>query len=71
MNENINFTNLPNFHGSSEDPDAFLFEFEVICRSFSYTTDAQKLRPFPSTLKDIAVRWFTSLEETPFLHGIK
>ena len=32
--------NLPNFHGvASEDPDAFLFEFDVLCRGYDYTTD--------------------------------
>ena len=33
--KNINPANLPNFHGlTSKDPHIFLFEFEVICRSF-------------------------------------
>ena len=31
---------LPNFHGlENEDPDVFLFEFEVLCRGYYYTND--------------------------------
>jgi len=42
---------LPNFHSlENEDPNAFLFEFEVLCREYYYT-NAQKLRMFPLTLK--------------------
>ena len=30
----------PNFHGlENEDPDVFLFEFEVLCRGYYYTND--------------------------------
>ena len=32
--KNIPLSALPNFHGlSSEDPDEFLFEFDILCRS--------------------------------------
>ena len=28
---------LPNFHGMRiEDPETFLFEFEILCRSYGY-----------------------------------
>jgi hypothetical protein len=54
--------NLPTFHGLiSEDPDAFLFEFDVLCRGYDYTSEPQKLKLFPSTLKGEALRWFMGL----------
>jgi hypothetical protein len=55
---NVNMKNippsvLPNFRGMvTEDPDAFLFEFDILCRSYNYVDDAQKLKLFPATLKD-------------------
>ena len=31
---------LPHFHGKvHEDPDSFLFEFDILCRSYDYSTD--------------------------------
>jgi hypothetical protein len=39
--KNIPLSALPNFHGlSTEDPDEFLFEFDILCRSYDYTTTA-------------------------------
>ena len=62
--KNINPSILPTFHGmSTKDPDAFLFEFDILCRSYNYINDAQKLKLFPATLKDVALRWFTGLRE--------
>jgi len=59
---NISPSALPHFHGlTSKDPDIFLFEFVVICRTYDYITDNQKLKLFPSTLKDAAQRWFMGL----------
>ena len=53
---------LPHFRGKvHEDPDSFLFEFDILCRSYDYSTDAQKLRLFPVTLKDSALHWFMGL----------
>lgn len=53
---------LPNFHGlSSEDPDEFLFEFDILCRSYDYVSPNQKLKLFPATLKGNALRWFMGL----------
>ena len=50
---------IPTFHGlTSEGPDAFLFEFDVLCWGYDYTTDPQKLKLFPSTLKGATLRWF-------------
>jgi hypothetical protein len=58
----IPLQHIPTFHGlTSEDPDAFLFEFDVLCRGYDYTTDPQKLKLFPSTLKGVALRWFMGL----------
>ena len=48
---------------SIEDPNAFLFEFAILCRSYNYTKDAQKLKLFLATLKDAALRWFMGLGE--------
>ena len=48
---------LPNFHGMrSEDPETFLFEFEILYRYYGYLLNNQKLRLFPATLKDIALK---------------
>ena len=31
---------LPNFHGlENEDPDIFLFQFEVLCRGYGYRSN--------------------------------
>ena len=43
---------LPNFHGlENEDPDVFLFKFEVLCRGYGYCANDKKLNVFPLTLK--------------------
>jgi hypothetical protein len=58
----ITFSSLPNFHGmSTEDPNSFLVEFDILCRSYNYIDNAQKLKLFLATLKDLALRWFMSL----------
>jgi hypothetical protein len=60
--KNISPSALPHFHGlTTEDPDTFLFEFVVICRTYDYAEDEKKLKLFPSTLKDAALRWFMGL----------
>lgn len=60
--KNISPTILPKFHGiRSEDPETFLFEFELLWRSYDYLHDAQKLKLFPATLKGSALKWFMSL----------
>jgi hypothetical protein len=60
--KSIPLHNLPTFHGLiSEDPDAFLFEFDVLCRGYDYTSEPQKLKLFPSTLKGASLRWFMGL----------
>jgi hypothetical protein len=58
----IPLQNLPTFHGLiSEDPDAFLFEFDVLCRLYDYTSEPKKLKLFPSTLKGATLCWFMGL----------
>ena len=62
--KNIPPSALPTFYGKpSEDPDVFLFEFDILCRSYNYALDAHKLKLFPANLKDSALRWFMSLGE--------
>jgi len=53
---------LPKFHGlRSEDPETFLFKFEIVCISYGYLLKTQKLRLFLATLKDRALKWFMIL----------
>ena len=53
---------LPHFQGIiSEDLDTFMFEFFVVCRTYDYTSDDQKLKLFPSTLKDATLHWFMGM----------
>jgi len=60
--KNVSPLDLPHFHGlTTEDPDTFLFEFVVLCRTYDYAEDKQKLKLFPSTLKDATFRWFMGL----------
>jgi hypothetical protein len=51
--KNIPLSSLPTFRGmSTEDPYLFLFKFDILCRSYNYSDDAQKLNLFPTTMKD-------------------
>ena len=60
--KNIPLLSLPSFQGMiEEDLETFLFEFDVLCRSYDYTKYAQKLKLFPTTLKGAALRWFMGL----------
>ena len=60
--KNINPSALPHFHGlTTEDPNTFFFEFVVICWTYDYVEDDQKLKSFPSTLKDAILHWFMGL----------
>ena len=53
---------LPKFHGMrTEDVETFLFEFEILCRSYSYLSHSQKISLLPTTLKGRALKWFMSL----------
>jgi len=60
--KNISPSALPHFLGlTTEDPDTFLFEIFVICRTYDYAKVEEKLKLFPSTLKDVALHWFMGL----------
>ena len=60
--KNISPSALPHFYGKvHEDLESFLFEFDIFCRSYDYSSDSQKLKLFPTTLKDAALRWFMGL----------
>jgi len=60
--KNISPSILPTFRGlSSKDPDQFLFEFKVQCQTYDYQNDNQKLKLFPSTLRDATMCWFMGL----------
>jgi hypothetical protein len=62
--KNIPLSSLLHFRGmSTEDPDSFLFEFDILCRRYNYIDNAKKLKLFPATLKYSALRWFMSLGE--------
>ena len=55
--KNISPLVLPRFDGkSAEDPDEFIFKFDILYHSYDYVTNAQKLKLFPATLKDNALR---------------
>ena len=63
--KNIPPSSLPTLYGkSNEDPDTFLFEFDILCRSYNYLQDAHKLKLFSATSKDYALRWFMGLGES-------
>ena len=66
--KNIPLSSLPHFQGmSTEDPDSFLFEFDIFCRIYNYTDNAKKLKLFLATLKDLAQRWLMTLGEHTIL----
>ena len=63
--KNIPPSSLPTFYGkSNEDPDTFMFEFDILCTSYSYLQYSHKLKLFPATLKDSTLRWFMGLGES-------
>ena len=63
--KNIPPSSLPTFYGKiNEDPDKFLFDFDILCRSYNYLQYAHKLKLFPVTLKDSSLRWFMGLGES-------
>jgi len=60
--KNIPPSTIPIFHGlTNEDLDAFLFQFEVLCRGYGYCTNSKNLNVFPITLKGTTLLWFISL----------
>jgi len=62
--KNIPPSVLHNFYGmSTKDPDSFMFDFDILCRTYGYTNDTHKLCLFPATLKVAALKWFMGLGE--------
>ena len=60
--KNISPSVLPHFHvKATEDPDEFLFEFDILYHSYDYTSSEQKLKIFRATLKDNTLQWYMSL----------
>jgi len=60
--KNIPPSVLIHFHGKvHEDIDSFLFEFDILCRSYDYSLDAERLKLFCTTLKDSYLHWFIGL----------
>ena len=63
--KNIPPSSLPTFYGkSNEDSNTFMFDFDILCRSYDYLQDAHKLKLFPATLKDSSLIWFMGLGES-------
>ena len=43
--KNISPSVLPHFHGMpTEEPDSFLFEFDILCIRYNYVKDVQKIK---------------------------
>lgn len=67
LHDNVNLKNIlassvPKFYDLvTKDLDTFLFDFDILCRSYDYTTDAHKLNLFSATLKEASLKWFMSL----------
>jgi hypothetical protein len=60
--KNIPHSTLPNFNVSTtKDPNTFIFEFDILFRSYDYVSNAHKLNLFPATLKNGALQWFMGL----------
>lgn len=47
--------------GENDDDPMYVQIPKVLCRSYDYSLDAQKLKFFPTTLKDGALKWFMGL----------
>jgi len=46
---------LPKFHGMiTQNLETFIFEFDILCHSYDYSSYAKKINLFPPTLKDVA-----------------
>ncbi|WP_206093863.1 hypothetical protein, partial [Paludifilum halophilum] len=41
--------------------NTFLFEFDILCHSFNYNTDAHKLKLFLASLKESTLQWLMGL----------
>lgn len=62
--KNIPHFVLPNVYEMSiEYLDSFMFEFDILYRTYGYIDDRRKLRLFPDTLKTKTLKWFMGLGE--------
>ena len=62
--KNILPFSIPNFHVlENEDPDVFLFELDVLCRTYDYTSTGHKLELFLATLDGATLYLFMGLGE--------
>lgn len=60
--KNIPLSALPSFQGMLvEDPDTLFFEFDVLNRSYDYSSNTKNLKIFHTTLKGATLRWFMGL----------
>lgn len=60
--KSIPHSTLQNVHGlTTKDPNTFLLKLDILCHSYDYTYDVQKLKLFPTTLKDATLCWFMHL----------
>lgn len=39
----------------------YMYEFDILCISYDYSSNAYKLKLFPATLKDATLFWFMGL----------
>ena len=63
--KNIPHSSLSNFYGlTTEDLDRFMFKFDVLCHSYDYTYNAQKMKLFLAKLKGATLHWLIILGET-------
>ena len=61
--KNIPPSSLPTFYGKiNEDPDTFLFEFNILCRSYNYLTKFSQTK----TLSCYTKRFYLEM-----VHGIR
>ena len=61
----IPHSSLPTFYVKiNEDLDTFLFEFDILCRSYNYLQYVHKIKLFLATLKYSTLRWFMGLGES-------
>jgi len=65
---NISPSILPNFHDLRNED---VFYFQVLCRCYDYLLDPQKLKLFPSTLKDGALKYFIGIRKILLEDGNK
>jgi len=72
--KNIPLNALPTFQSTIiKDLDKFLFEFDILCRTYDYTIDEHKLILSLATFKEFALRWYmgVGVASITSLNGMK